>query len=366
MEVEHLKELWIGHGFVGADKLYGIAKAKGMKMTLAQVKDFIKSQEVAQLHKQPKKEAEIPITVDGKRTEYQMDLMDESAFASQNRGYRWILAVENIWSRKGSCIPCKSKSPNDVLIALKQAIDELGGKPVQIVSDSGTEWMGAVKKWMDEEQISHRTVEVGTHTSLGVIDSFIKYVKNSIHRNFTHSQKTNWIDYLPMLIQNYNNSPHSSLKAHGQPALTPIEGDQFETDVRNIHVEKVYAAQNKRKPSELAVGDHVRVSKRKEVFGRGYSVRYSIEVFKIEKIEDHWFILNNGKRYREGSLQKVDAPIEKEEVKDVAKEAKFEHQTEQILKHKEGVSQLNRREGLRERAPQSQLEHSLFGRINWS
>jgi len=163
MEVEHLKQLWIGHGFVGADKLYGIAKAKGIKMTMPQIKDFIKSQEVAQLHKQPQvlKKNEIPITVDGKRTEYQMDLMDESAFASQNRGYRWILAVENVWSRKSSCIPCKTKSPNDVLVALKLAIDELGGKPVQIVSDSGTEWMGSVKEWMEAEQISHRTVEVG-------------------------------------------------------------------------------------------------------------------------------------------------------------------------------------------------------------
>ena len=37
----------------------------------------------------------------------------------------------------------------------------------------------------------------------------------------------------------------------------------------------------------------------------------------------------------------------------------------QILKHKEGVSQSNRREGLRERKPQAQLEHSEFGRINW-
>ena len=55
-----------------------------------------------------------------------------------------------------------------------------------------------------------------------------------------------------------------------------------------------------------------------------------------------------------------------EPMTDVAATAKFNHQTNQILKHREGVSQLNKREGLRERKPQSQLEHSEFGRINWN
>ena len=67
-------------------------------------------------------------------------------------------------------------------------------------------------------------------------------------------------------------------------------------------------------------------------------------------------------------MQKVDAPVVEQEnqtIKDVASDAKINHKTDQIIQHKEGLSQLNRREGLRERAPQSQLEHSLFGRVNW-
>jgi len=113
--------------------------------------------------------------------------------------------------------------------------------------------------------------------------------------------------------------------------------------------------------------------KRKEVFDRGYEVRYSVKIFKIEKVEGNYYILDDGRKFREGSLQKVKPPAENkkeeekpiEEIKDVAKDAKFEHQTEQILKHKEGVSQVNRREGLRERKPENQLEHSLFGKVRW-
>ncbi|MDO9333712.1 MAG: hypothetical protein Q7T57_04230, partial [Dehalococcoidales bacterium] len=51
---------------------------------------------------------------------------------------------------------------------------------------------------------------------------------------------------------------------------------------------------------------------------------------------------------------------------DVGRAAKFDHRTENILKHREGVSGENTREGLRTRKPDSQLLHSLYGKINWS
>lgn len=366
-EEENLKSLWIGHGFPAADKLYQIAKSKSLNVKLSEVKEFIKEQEVSQLHKQPTKEAEIPITVDGNNNEFQLDLLDESAFATRNQGYRWILILQDIWSRKAAGVKCKTKSPNDVIVALKEAIASLG-KPIQIVSDSGNEFKGAVADYFKEQNIAHRTVEVGTHTSLGIIDSFAKFVKNSLHKKFTHAQNTNWTEYLPTLIKNFNETPHPALKAKGEDALTPNEGVKFETDVRNINIEKVEKAEAKRKPSELQVGDHVRVLKKKSTFDRGYEIRYSIEVFTIKSIDGHWYELNNGKKYREGSLQKIKAkPIadKVEEIEDVAKHDKFDHQTSQILKHKEGVSQTNVTRQLRERRPENMVIDSRFGKINW-
>jgi hypothetical protein len=373
--MEQIKSLYQSHGYPGADKLFAIAKAKGISVKLADVKSFVAEQTVAQLHKAPKKVAETPITVDGKDTQYQMDLLDYSAYARNNGGNSWILVVENIWDRRAAAVPCKTKSPKDVLLALQQAIKDIGAEPLQIVSDSGTEWMAGVKTWMKERGIFHRTVEIGDHNSLGIIDNFAKFIKNSLGRHFTHSQKTEWLSYLPTLIKNYNDTPHSSLKAKGDPAMSPNEAAVKETDTRNIHVASKQQAEQKKRPSGLALHDHVRILKRKQVFDRGYSVRYSKEVYTIEKIDGLWYELSNGKRYREGSLQKVsvakgeaasDLEERKEpEIKDVQREAKFEHKTEQILKHKEGVAQSNRREGLRERAPSSQLVHSKYGQIRW-
>jgi hypothetical protein len=372
--MEQLKELYSSHGYPAAERLYTIAKKAGVNVKIADVKEFIANQTTAQLHKKPKKVAENPITVDGKDTEYQMDLLDMGAYAKSNSNYKWILIIENVWDRKGAAIEIKTKSPNDVLPALQKAVKELNGLPVQIVSDSGNEFKGVVGEWMEEHKISHRTVEIGSHESLGVIDSLARFIKNALGKHFTHTQKTEWISYLPSLIRNFNDTPHSSLKAKGEPEMSPNEAGQFETDTRNIWLAKKESADKSKKPSGLSVGDHVRILKRKQVFQRGYSVRYSVAVYTIEKIDGLWYTLNNGEKYREGSIQKVKAPAvndgeQKEEeplIKDVQGQATFDARTEYKLRHEEGVSAENNRAGLRERKPQHMAMDDRYGKVSWS
>lgn len=378
--MEKIKELYESHGYPSAERLYAIARRKGLSVKLPDVKEFIANQVAAQLHKKPKKVAEVPITVDGKDTEYQLDLLDMSAHARSNSNHKWILILENVWDRKAAAIGIKSKSPNDVLPALKEAIKQLNGPPVQIVSDSGSEWKGVVGAWLQEQSINHRTVEVGSHESLGVIDSLARFIKNALSKHFTHSQKTEWLSYLPNLILHYNDTPHSSLKAKGEPAMSPEEASKFETDTRNIWIAKKESADKLQKPSGLSVGDHVRILKRKQVFQKGYSVRYSVATYTIEKIDGLWYELSNGEKYREGSIQKVKEPAksekpvddgeqkenqEAEPIKDVQKLDRFNHKTDQVLKFKEGVSTENRRVGLRERRPKNMAVDDEYGNVLW-
>lgn len=369
-----IKEIYESSGYPGYVRLYSIAKKHGIKnVTLTQVKDFVDSQTVAQLHKRPVVVAEIPITTDGKTTEFHIDLLDESAYSRSNGGNKWILIAINIWDRRCSAKPIKSKSPNDVAPALKECIADLGGNPVQIVSDSGTEWAGAVKQYLDDEKIVHRTVPVGTHESLGVIDSMARFIKNALAKHFTHTQTTEWVNYLPGLIKQYNDTPHSGLKAKSQPAMSPDEAQVRETDTRIVHHEKVVKAKSFERSSRLEVGDHVRVLKRKQIFDRGYQIRYSVTVYTINEIDGNYYILNNDKRYRERDLQKIkqvksaneNNDEHKEEVIDVQKEAKVAHRADNILKHQEGLEQSNRRDGLRERKPTNQVAHARYGHIKW-
>jgi hypothetical protein len=302
---------------------------------------------------------EIPITVDGARTEFQFDLLDLTSNARANKGNAWILIVENVWNRRAEAQPIKTKKPADVLPALKVCIENLGGPPLQIVSDSGTEWLGSVKSWLASQNIHHRRVEVGDHRSLGIIDSLARFVKNSLAQHFSSTQKTEWLTYLSPLMQQYNSTPHSSLKQIGYPALSPDEASKFETDTRNIHAEAVEAAADKKTSVDLRIGDYVRVLKRKKLFDKGYEVRYSAEVHTIVSHAGIWYTLSNGQKRREGELQKVSKPKQDEVPKaDVAKADKRVRRTEVLLKS-DGIVAENKRVGSRARPATNYLEDDL-------
>ena len=358
--METVKKLWQDSGYQAVDKLWSIVKHKGITgVSKKEVGKFIANQATAELHRKAPKVHETPITTSVPQLSYQADLLDESAYAKSNDGHKWIFLLEDIFSRKGFAAGIKSKSPTDVLPAMRKGMETLG-KCLRLTTDSGTEFAGSVQRWCEENGVAHATVEVGDHNSLGMIDSFCRYVKNALAKRATHQGNTRWIDYLPSLIQSYNNSPHTSIGG-----LTPNQGVSNEGVVRNMAFDKLQVSEQRK--TKMKVGDWVRVLKRKATFDKGYQIRYSIEKYQITAVENLWFTLSNDKKYREASLQKVTAPEDKpaETVVDSMKAEKFEHRTDQILKHREGVAQSNKREGLREKAPTNRAVDDRYGKINW-
>ena len=152
--------------------------------------------------------------------------------------------------------------------------------------------------------------------------------------------------------------------------MTPNEALKDETSTRLVHIAAKNEAEGKKRTrkSGLYTGDSVRVLRRKEIFSKGYEIRYSIIIYKIEKVEGNYYTLNNGKKYREGELQKVNA-APTEDISSVAKDVqnidKKNHKVDQILKHKEGISQMNKREGLRERKPSATMQYLEGIDKNW-
>ena len=58
--------------------------------------------------------------------EFEIDLIDMTKGAEENEGYRYALSAFDIFSKKASVIPIKSKTPNDVLSAFQKVMDEMG------------------------------------------------------------------------------------------------------------------------------------------------------------------------------------------------------------------------------------------------
>ena len=92
-------------GFVGADKMYDRVKSKGYSKK--QVQDWLKKQYVYQVQSQKPNPQYIPF--DAPKGVYQADLMFYEKLFRQNNGYRYILNIINIHSRKAWSIPLKKK-----------------------------------------------------------------------------------------------------------------------------------------------------------------------------------------------------------------------------------------------------------------
>ncbi|KAL9958965.1 hypothetical protein ACROYT_G036044 [Oculina patagonica] len=112
-----------------------------------------------------------------------------------------------------------------------------------------------------------------------VIERFNKTLKNKMYKQFTVQGNTQYLDMLPKLIKEYNNTKHSSIK------MSPTEASKKKNE--GIVYFNLYGdmEQVSSKP-KFKVGDRVRISKYKRiVFDKGYTPNWSEEIFKINKIQ---------------------------------------------------------------------------------
>ena len=102
-------------------------------------------------------------------------------------------------------------------------------------------------------------------------------MKQHMFKYFTANDTTKYYDVLDALVKNYNNTVHSSIK------MTPVFASKKENEVtvyKNLYPEK----SEKPKKPKFKVGDRVRISKKKGKFEKGYTTRWTREIFVIEKV----------------------------------------------------------------------------------
>ena len=104
-------------------------------------------------------------------------------------------------------------------------------------------------------------------------------MKENMWKYFTDKNTNTYIDILPDLVKKYNNTKHSSIKT------TPVEASKKENELtvwRNLYRDRHERIEINPK---FSVGDRVRISKKKAVFEKGYTTRWTEEIFTITKIQ---------------------------------------------------------------------------------
>ena len=141
-----------------------------------------------------------------------------SKYSSFNKGYKYIFAVVDVFSRQALCVAIKNKNSSSCTEALKIIIEKKG-QPRVLTSDNDSAFLsGEFKSLTDKLGIILNLNVIGDHNALGIIDNFAKRLKRIFTAIFLSKKKKNWLDYLDSVIEVYNDSEHKSLNY-----LTPNE-----------------------------------------------------------------------------------------------------------------------------------------------
>ena len=101
-----------------------------------------------------------------------------------------------------------------------------------------------------------------------VAERFIRTIKNKIYKYMTSTSKNVYIDKLDDIVHKYNNKNHRTIK------MKPI-------DVKdNTYID--FGKEVNDNDTKFKVVDHVRISKYKNIFAKGYTLNWSEEVFVIK------------------------------------------------------------------------------------
>ena len=132
-----------------------------------------------------------------------------------------------------------------------------------------------------------------------VAERFIRTLKIKIYKYMTSISKNVYIDELDDIVNEYN-TYHRTIK------VKPVEVKD------NTYID--FKKEVSDKDPKFKVGDHVRISKYKNIFAKGYTPNWSEEVFVIKKVKNTvpWtYVINdlNGEKiigtFYEKELQKT-------------------------------------------------------------
>ena len=151
-------------------------------------------------------------------------------------------------------------------------------KPEKLWTDKGSEFISKhFKEFLKKNSIKLYHTENEEKSS--IVERWNKTMKNKMWKMFSANNNTVYWDKLDKLVDDYNNTYHSSIE------MTPTEASKKENENKvfaNLYEDEIYL---KPKKPKFSIGDKVRISKYKwRVFDKGYTPNWTEEVFVVDKV----------------------------------------------------------------------------------
>jgi hypothetical protein len=316
----------------GRDRLYKYAQANrpdlvAQGLSRRFVVRFLEAQECHQLFKPARTMPEVQSTVPLQPFNIVgMDLIDMHSM--EVRGYTWALTAIDLFSRKGYCVPLKSKTAEEVVrgfalmlygntqqlrihrnnskdmskwtitrhaVRPRQGIlaPQMLRHPKHLRSDNGPELKNALLTYFLQNHTAREDTALPTtqhwtepHTpqANGCCERFNGFLKRQIRMQVVQDDDNDWVSMLPGILHNINTTWCRVTNR------TPVQVEQEyveqqSTDATRAHIIKSMGRRNAM-PSALSqqrfeVGDRVRV---KLLWAKSAGLSWSHDVYRIAQV----------------------------------------------------------------------------------
>lgn len=216
-------------------------------------------------------------TVKGLDDLWQIDLVEMQPYAKVNKGNRYILTIIDTLSKYAWSVPVKRKTGKEMVQAMLSIFKSSGRVPKNIQSDNGKEFYNKnFQTLMSKYNINHYSTFSPIKAS--IIERFNRTMKTRLWKKMHYQGSYSYLKLLPEVMSEYNNTVHSSI------LMKPSK-------VNKKHEKNLIKMLNKPKPYRrrkklFDVGDHVRISKTKSIFSKGYTGNWSTEIFQISQVHN--------------------------------------------------------------------------------
>jgi len=292
-----LKELYYSSktGLISKAKFKLKVKKLHPEITSKEIDDFLSKQELTQISKKGTFKGFHKIVAPPHS--YQIDIFFLNAYKRTNKNFGAFLICVDILSRKMFLYPIKDRKTETVLNAIKEFVGD--AKKVHMISGDDEFDNKEIVKYCDDNSIRLATNvasddHISKGDSLGIVDRATRTIKTRIRNYMLTNETTKFINHLQDLVDNYNDTPHSSLKNK-----TPDE-------VYNDHSaqDELYEKGNEENKElddkiDLDIGDYVRKRVDKGKFDKE-KANFSKDIYVIDDKDGTKFKLVDS----DGHLQK--------------------------------------------------------------
>ena len=132
------------------------------------------------------------------------------------------------------------------------------------------------KSWLNDNDIEMYSVH--NKGNAVVIERFNRTLKEWMWKYFSAYNTRKYVNVLDGVLELYNSRKHRSVRmTPSEASLSKNEGQVYHNLYGAIHVSFPEA--------KYDVGDKVRISKQKGKFEKGYTPRWTEEIFEIDKVQ---------------------------------------------------------------------------------